>query len=99
MTTDPWFRAALGSLTTVRGAWSEMIVKVGDAPPAIGRLVLDRFSQVLFSSLPAEVTAVNTWRQAGATMTTAVQAVAHGFMTPSKEAIDALTRLTQKEND
>lgn len=99
MTTDPWFRAALGSLTTVRGAWSEMIVKVGDAPPAIGRLVLDRFSQVLFSSLPAEVTAVNTWREAGATMTTAVQAVAHGFMTPSKEAIDALTRLTQKEND
>lgn len=99
MTTDAWFRAALGSLTTVRGAWSEMIVKVGDAPPAIGRLVLDRFSQVLFSSLPAEVTAVNAWRRAGATMTTAVQAVAHGFMTPSHEAIDALKRMTQKTNE
>ena len=34
LATDPWFRAALPSLTTVRGAWSEMIVKVGDAPPA-----------------------------------------------------------------
>ena len=99
MTTDAWFRAALGSLTTVRGAWSEMIVKVGDAPPAIGRLVLDRFSQVLFSSLPAEVTAVNAWRRAGATMTTAVQAVAHGFMTPSHEAIDALKRMTQKTHE
>lgn len=99
MTTDAWFRAALGSLTTVRGAWSEMIVKVGDAPPAIGRLVLDRFSQVLFSSLPAEVTAVNAWRRAGATMTTAVQAVANGFMTPSHEAIDALKRMTQKTHE
>lgn len=99
MTTDAWFRAALGSLTTVRGAWSEMIVKVGDAPPAIGRLVLDRFSQVLFSSLPAEVTAVNAWRRAGATMTTAVQAVAHGFMTPSHEAIEALKRMTQKTHE
>ncbi len=99
LTTDAWFRAALGSLTTVRGAWSEMIVKVGDAPPAIGRLVLDRFSQVLFSSLPAEVTAVNAWRRAGATMTTAVQAVAHGFMTPSHEAIEALKRMTQKTHE
>ncbi|MBS5492234.1 MAG: TraC family protein [Sutterella wadsworthensis] len=99
MTTDAWFRAALGSLTTVRGAWSEMIVKVGDAPPAIGRLVLDRFSQVLFSSLPAEVTAVNAWRRAGATMTTAVQAVAHGFMTPSHEAIETLKRMTQKTHE
>lgn len=99
MTTDAWFRAALGSLTTVRGAWSEMIVKVGDAPPAIGRLVLDRFSQVLFSSLPAEVTAVNAWRRAGATMTTAVQAVAHGFMIPSHEAIETLKRMTQKTHE
>lgn len=99
MTTDAWFRAALGSLTTVRGAWSEMIVKVGDSPPAIGRLVLDRFSQVLFSSLPAEVTAVNAWRRAGATMTTAVQAVAHGFMTPSHEAIETLKRMTQKTHE
>lgn len=99
MTTDGWFRVALGSLTTVRGAWSEMIVKVGDAPPAIGRLVLDRFSQVLFSSLPAEVTAVNAWRRAGATMTTAVQAVAHGFMTPSHEAIETLKRMTQKTHE
>ena len=99
MTTDAWFRAALGSLTTVRGAWSEMIVKVGDAPPAIGRLVLDRFSQVLFSSLPAEVTAVNAWRRAGATMTTAVQAVAHGFMTPSHETIETLKRMTQKTHE
>ena len=76
-----------------------MIVKVGDAPPAIGRLVLDRFSQVLFSSLPAEVTAVNAWRRAGATMTTAVQAVAHGFMTPSHETIETLKRMTQKTHE
>ena len=59
-----------------------MIVKVGDAPPAIGRLVLDRFMQVLYSSLPAEVSAVNAWRQAGASMADAVSAVAKGDFKP-----------------
>lgn len=67
-----------------------MIVKVGDAPPAIGRLVLDRFTQVLFSSLPAEVTAVNAWRAAGVPMVDAVRAVALGLMTPSPAALERL---------
>lgn len=92
LATDPWFRAALPSLTTVRGAWSEMIVKVGDAPPAIGRLVLDRFMQVLYSSLPAEVSAVNAWREAGATMAASVSAVANGAFKPTPEALAALNR-------
>lgn len=92
LATDPWFRAALPSLTTVRGAWSEMIVKVGDAPPAIGRLVLDRFMQVLYSSLPAEVSAVNAWREAGATMAASVTAVANGAFEPTPEALAALNR-------
>ena len=92
LATDPWFRAALPSLTTVRGAWSEMIVKVGDAPPAIGRLVLDRFMQVLYSSLPAEVSAVNAWREAGATMAASVSAVANGAFEPTPEALAALNR-------
>ena len=82
---DAYFREAMASLTTMRGCWSEMLVRVGDAPPAIGRLVLDRFTQVLFSSLPAEVQAVNGWRQAGASMAEAVSLVASGYMTPSKE--------------
>lgn len=90
LSVDPWFRAVLPSLTTVRGSWSEMIVKVGDAPPAIGRLVLDRFTQVLFSSLPAEVTAVNAWRAAGVPMVDAVRAVALGLMTPSPAALERL---------
>ena len=90
LATDPWFRAALPSLTTVRGSWSEMIVKVGDAPPAIGRLVLDRYMQVLYSSLPAEVSAVNAWRQAGASMAFAVNAVAQGQFEPTPEALAKL---------
>jgi conjugal transfer ATP-binding protein TraC len=79
---SPWFDEALPSLTTVRGCWSEMIVKVGDEPPAIGRLVLDRFTQVLFSSLPAEHAAVEAWRAAGADIATAVSEVAQGHMHP-----------------
>ena len=69
-----------------------MIVKVGDAQPAIGRLVLDRFMQVLYSSLPAEVSAVNAWREAGATMAASVSAVANGAFEPTPEALAALNR-------
>lgn len=87
---DPYFREAMASLTTMRGSWSEMLVRVGDAPPAIGRLVLDRFTQVLFSSLPAEVQAVNGWRRTGASMAEAVNLVASGYMTPSKELLAEL---------
>ena len=93
---DDWLRAALPSLTTVRGAWSEMIVRVGDAPPAIGRLVLDRFTQVLFSSLPAEFTAVNKWRTAGADIATAVNAVADGLFEPDP---DLIARMNAREGE
>lgn len=96
---DPWFKSALSSLTTVRGAWSEMIVKVGDSPYAIGRLVLDRFTQVLFSSLPAEFAAVAAWRAAGADMASAVAAVAEGRMTPDPESIRRINRAAEAADD
>lgn len=81
---DPWLRAAVGSLTTVAGAWSEMVVKAGDHPAAIGRLILDPFSRVAYSTLPAEIAAVERWRAAGLTTAEAIREVAAGRLHPEE---------------
>ena len=41
---------------------------------------------------PAEVSAVNAWREAGATMAASVSAVANGAFEPTPEALAALNR-------
>jgi len=69
---DPWLREAITSLTTVAGAWSEMVVKVGDEPAAIGRLLLDAYSRVAYSTLPHEVDLVNRWQKAGLSLSEAI---------------------------
>ena len=73
---DPWLKAAIGSLTTVRGLWSEMVVQVGDAPPAIGRLVLDDFTRVTESSHAQEVVGVEDWRALGVPLAEAIRRIA-----------------------
>lgn len=72
MARDPWLREAITSLTTVAGAWSEMVVKVGDEPAAIGRLLLDSYSRVAYSTLPHEVDLVNRWQKAGLSLSEAI---------------------------
>ncbi|MDO5531904.1 TraC family protein [Sutterella sp.] len=79
---DPWLREAITSLTTVAGAWSEMVVKVGDEPAAIGRLILDPYSRVAYSTLPAEVEAVRRWEEAGVPLAEAIGHVAAGEPPP-----------------
>lgn len=79
---DPWLREAIASLTTVAGAWSEMVIKVGDHPAAIGRLLLDPYSRVAVSTLPAEVDAVRRWEAAGAPLSEAIARVAAGDPPP-----------------
>lgn len=79
---DPGFLAQLKSLTTVAGEFSEMIVKSGDNPMAIGRFTIDRRSQLLFSSNPAEVAQIRRWQRAGATLLEAVTEVALGHVAP-----------------
>lgn len=87
---DEWFKKTLASLTTVSGSYSEMIVQVGDGPRAVGRLVLDDFMRVLFSTHPEEFSAVQAWCKAGATMAMAVEAVAQGHFTPTPDVMKAL---------
>ena len=89
---DPGFLAQLKSLTTVAGEFSEMIVKSGDNPMAIGRFTIDRRSQLLFSSNPAEVAQIRRWQRAGATLLEAVTEVALGHVAP--EGTDEAPRAT-----
>lgn len=72
MARDPWLKDAITSLTTVAGAWSEMVVTVGDEPAAIGRLLLDAYSRVAYSTLPHEVDLVNRWQKAGLSLSEAI---------------------------
>lgn len=85
MKDDPWLREAVASLTTVARAYSEMVVKVGDDPPAIGRLVLDPYSSVVYSTLPAEAAAVDAWRRRGFSVDRAVAEVAAGRLAPGPD--------------
>lgn len=73
---DPWLKTAVASLTTARGLWSEVLVQVGDHPPAIGRLVLDDFTRVAASSHAREVMGVRDWRARGLTLAEAVMRIA-----------------------
>lgn len=79
------------SLTTVAGEYAEMLVETGDQPPAIGRLTLDRLSQLLFSSNPSEVSAINAWRAAGCDILSAVRHVAAGDTAPATAADERLS--------
>ncbi len=94
---DDWFKKTLASLTTVSGSYSEMIVQVGDGPRSVGRLVLDDFMRVLFSSHPEEFSAVQAWCKQGASMAMAVEAVAQGHLHPSPELLNTLLAHHTKE--
>lgn len=65
----------LKSLTTVQGMFSEVFVRIGDLPPAIGRLFLDPFSLLLYSSKAAEFEAVRAYTAQGLSVAEAIERV------------------------
>lgn len=72
----PWLRDAITSVTTIAGAWSEMVVQVGGQPPAVGRLLLDPISRITYSTLPSEFEAVKSRVDAGMSWAGAILEVA-----------------------
>ncbi|WP_019003440.1 type IV secretion system protein TraC [Succinimonas amylolytica] len=64
----------LKSVHTEPGAYSEIFVISGGGA-AIGRLVVDPFRQLLYSTRAQDVTAINAYRKAGMSLTAAVNAV------------------------
>lgn len=65
----------LSSLTTRAGEFSEVLVRIGDEPPSINRLILDPYTQLLTSSHPDDVSAIGKERAAGRSVHEAISAV------------------------
>lgn len=78
-----WRKAAIQSLTTVTGAWSEMLIETGSMPGFILRLFLDRYSLAAYSSHAADRARHAAWLKVGATVAEAVTYAAEGRMPPS----------------
>ena len=61
----------LKTVHTVPGAYSEIMV-IGDQGAGIGRLVVDPFRRLLYSTKPADVAAIGQWRAQGLTVVEAI---------------------------
>ena len=73
---DPWTRRQIRSLTTQAGVYSEVFLRQGDAPPAIGRLYLDTFAHTAFSTSAATFEAVEKHAQETGDWVAAIETVA-----------------------
>jgi len=72
---DDYTKSMLRSVTTRQGQYSEVFVRCGDQPPSVGRLFMDPFSQLTFSSKAEDFAAVRDYVNKGYGMTDAVNAV------------------------
>ena len=61
----------LKTVHTLPGCYSEIMV-IGDQGAGIGRLIVDPFRQLLYSTKPADVAAIGQWRAQGLTVVEAI---------------------------
>ena len=83
-TTDAAVRQVLAGLTTEDGLFSEVFVRVGDGPGAVGRLVLDTFSVTAYSTRADVFEAVARAKAEGLTPREASAAVAATRVAPER---------------
>lgn len=83
-TTDAAVRQVLAGLTTEDGLFSEVFVRVGDGPGAVGRLVLDTFSLTAYSTRADVFEAVARAKAEGLTPREAIAAVAATRVAPER---------------
>jgi conjugal transfer ATP-binding protein TraC len=72
---DDYTKSLLRSVTTRQGQYSEVFVRCGDQPASVGRLFMDPFSQLTFSSKAEDFAAVRDYVNKGFGMADAVHAV------------------------
>lgn len=65
----------LRSLKGLRDVYSEVLVKIGDAPTSVNRLILDPFSLLVMSTHPKDISDINRFRKEGLSMRKAIEAV------------------------
>lgn len=83
-TTDPAVWQVLTGLTTEDGLFSEVFVRVGDGPGAVGRLVLDTFSLTAYSTRADVFEAVAREKAKGLSPREAIAAVAATRVAPER---------------
>ena len=81
---NPHMESLLSSVRTKQGEYAEVMI-YGPQGYAIGRLILDPFSNILYSTQPQEYAAVKTLTNQGVEIAKAIEIVAFG--TPSEESI------------
>jgi conjugal transfer ATP-binding protein TraC len=72
---DDYTKSMLRSVTTQSGAYSEVFVRGGDLPPAIGRLFPDPFSLLSASSRADDFEAVRAYTNQGISTADAIESV------------------------
>lgn len=72
---DDYEMAQLRSLKGLRDVYSEVLVKIGDAPTSVNRLILDPFSLLVMSTHPKDISDINRYRKEGLSMREAIEAV------------------------
>lgn len=65
----------LSSLKPKAGVYSEIMVRIGDSPFSVNRLVLDPYSQLLMSTHPNDLAAINRFKSGGLSTHEAIEAV------------------------
>lgn len=74
---DPAMEAMLNSIQTKQGEYAEIMI-YGPHGYAVGRLMLDPFSKVLYSTQAQEFSKVQDYLNQGMTMTQAINTIAYG---------------------
>lgn len=72
---DDYTKSLLKSLKTESGRFSEIFVRCGDLPPAVGRLFFDPFTLLLASSKAEDVEDIEAYKRQGLTVAQAVTQV------------------------
>jgi len=74
---DPGMESLLTSVKTKQGAYAEVML-YGPHGYAIGRLLLDPFSQLLYSTKPEEFAAIQNLLESGISLTDGLESLAQG---------------------
>lgn len=72
---DDHQRQMLQSVTTRSGVFSEIFMRCGDLPPMVGRLFVDEFTQLVYSSKAEDFRAVEESRKTGLSTAQAIDKV------------------------
>jgi conjugal transfer ATP-binding protein TraC len=65
----------LRTVTKVTGQFSEVYVKIGDFPGTVGRLIVDPYSELVYSTSPYDKTAIKQYRDQGLSLADSIQSV------------------------